>query len=114
MTATTPAAAPGASTPPALAITSAEPELDSSADAAQVHSAQADATQEVDNCTSSLRKVARGQLSAQDAERYDQASRLIQSARDSLAEQDYVAAQSLARKAAILIRLLASPSANSH
>jgi hypothetical protein len=53
-----------------------------------------------------LKNVNRDQLGAQDAERYDQASRLLQSARAAMAEQDYVAAHSLARKAAVLIRLL--------
>jgi trimeric autotransporter adhesin len=98
---------PAADPSPAVSsITSSEPDLVSSANAAQVHSTQEDATQLTDTSTSTLNKLNRDQLSAQDAERYDQASRLLQSARASLAEHDYVAAHSLASKAAVLIRLL--------
>jgi hypothetical protein len=90
---------------PAPSITP-PPNLVSAADAEQVQLTQAAAAQLIGKDASSLKMVARDRLSAQNVERYDQASKLLKSARDSFAEQDYVAAHSLADKAAILIRLL--------
>jgi hypothetical protein len=100
--------------PGVSSITSPEPDLVSSADAAQVHSTQEDATQLIDASTASLKNVNRDSLSGRDAERYDQANRLLQSARDSMTDQDYGAAHSLASKAAVLIRLLTPTNTNSH
>ena len=78
-----------------------------------MHSTQEDTTQLIDASTSSLKKINRDRLSPRDAERYDQATRLLQSARDSMTDQDYGAAHSLAGKAAVLIRLLTPSTANS-
>jgi hypothetical protein len=78
----------------------------SSADAAQEHSSQLDTLKVIDKATASLKKISRSSLSPKDAERYILASKLLNNARDSFTVQDYVAAQSLANKAAVLIRLL--------
>ena len=103
-----PAASPSA---PATASTPA-PNLVSAADSDQVQATQAEAAQLIDKAAASLKRVARGQLNAQDAERYDQATKLLKSARDSFAQEDYVAAHSLADKAVILLRLLPAAGAS--
>lgn len=80
--------------------------LVSAANAAQDQSIQTETARLIDQTGSSLRKIARDKLSSQDAERYDVASKLLKNARDSFAAQDFIAAHSLANKAAVLIRPL--------
>lgn len=100
---TTPATPAPSSTPP--------PDLVSAAGVDEGQTTQAEAEKLINKAASSLKRVARGQLNAQDAERYDEATKLLKSAHDSFTQADYVAAHSLARKAAILIRLLPIASA---
>jgi hypothetical protein len=81
-------------------------ELVSSADAAQDHSSPLDTLKVIDRATASLKKISRSSLGPKDAERFNLASKLLDNARDSFTGQDYVAAQSLANKATVIIRLL--------
>jgi len=86
--------------------------LVSAASAAQDQSIQAEAARLIDQTGSSLGKIARNKLNSQDAERYDVASKLLKNARDSFAAQDFIAAHSLANKAAVLIRPLQAATAD--
>jgi hypothetical protein len=104
-------ASPAASPSTPAAASTPAPNLVSAADVDQVQATQDEAAQLIDKADASLKRVARGQLNAQDAERYDQATKLLKSARDSFTQEDYVAAHSLANKAVILIRLLPAASA---
>jgi uncharacterized protein YjbJ (UPF0337 family) len=105
-------ASPAASPSPPAAASTPAPNLVSAADVDQVQATQAEAAELIDKADASLKRVARGQLNAQDAERYDQATKLLKSARDSFAQEDYVAAHSLANKAVILLRLLPAAGAS--
>jgi hypothetical protein len=105
-------ASPAASLSPPAAASTPAPNLVSAADVDQVQATQAEAAQLIDKADASLKRVARGQLNSQDAERYDQATKLLKSARDSFAQEDYVAAHSLANKAVILLRLLPAAGAS--
>jgi hypothetical protein len=106
----TPASSP-ADAGDATSLTSPS-ELVSSADAAQDHSNQLDTAKVIDKAMASLSKVSRPRLGPKDAERYDLAFKLLRNAHDSLNAQDYVAAQSLANKATVLIRLLPKSASN--
>jgi hypothetical protein len=106
---TSPASPEASPSPPASSSTPA-PDLVSADDVNQVQATQTEAAKLIEKAASSLKRVARAQLNAQDTERYDQATRLLKSARDSFTQEDYVAAHSLAKKASILIRLLPAAS----
>jgi hypothetical protein len=93
------------STPPTTNLVSA-------ANAAQDQSIQTEAARLIDQTSSSLKKIPREKLDAQDTERYDVATKLLKNARDSFTAQDFIAAHSLANKAAILIRPLLAAAAD--